>query len=53
MHISKINNPEKFFKDWKKLDPRKRKHLMYQKWPSDIQRQKEQLEILEGILGER
>jgi hypothetical protein len=49
-HKDKIANPEKYIPKWKSLDPRQQKALIDQKWPSDIQRQAEQLEILEGLL---
>lgn len=49
-HKDKIANPEKYIPNWKSLDPRQQKALMDKKWPSDIQRQTEQLEILEGLL---
>jgi hypothetical protein len=45
-----IANPEKHIPNWKSLDPRQQKALIDKKWPSDIQRQTEQLEILEGLL---
>ena len=34
-------------------DPRQQKHLLEQKWPGDIQRQREQLDILKRLLEER
>jgi hypothetical protein len=49
-HKDKIANPEKHIPNWKSLDPRQQKALIDKKWPSDIQRQTEQLEILEGLL---
>jgi hypothetical protein len=49
-HRDKISNPEKHIPNWKSLDPRQQKALLEKKWPSDIQRQREQLEILEGLL---
>lgn len=52
-HQSKIANPEKHIPDFKKLDPRQQEALVNKKWPSDIQRQSEQLDILEGILKSR
>ena len=39
--------------DWDSLDPRQQKALLEKKWPSDIQRQKETIEIFKGILKER
>lgn len=50
-HQTKIANPEKFMEGWSKLDPRQQQALVNSKWPSDIQRQSEQLEILRGLLG--
>jgi hypothetical protein len=50
-HQAKIANPEKFIEGWSKLDPRQQQALVNNKWPSDIQRQSEQLEILRGLLG--
>ncbi len=52
-HRDKIANPEKHIPDFKKLDPRQQENLINKKWPSDIQRQSEQLDILEGILKSR
>ncbi len=52
-HQDKIANPAKHIKDWHKLDPRQQKALINKKWPSDIQRQIEQRDILRGILKER
>jgi hypothetical protein len=49
-HKDKIANPEKHIPNWRSLDPRQQKALIDKKWPSDIQRQTEQLEILEGLL---
>jgi hypothetical protein len=49
-HRDKISNPEKHIPTWKSLDPRQQKALLEKKWPTDIQRQSEQLEILEGLL---
>ncbi len=39
--------------DWDSLDPRQQRALLEKKWPSDIKRQREQKNILEGILSER
>ena len=50
LHQDKISNPEKHIPDWPSLDPRERESLLNRKWPQDIQRQTEQLEILEGLL---
>ncbi|MDI6619741.1 MAG: hypothetical protein QME45_13990, partial [Clostridiales bacterium] len=48
-HQAKIANPEKYIPNFKKLDPRQQEALINKKWPSDIQRQQEQLNILKGI----
>jgi hypothetical protein len=50
-HEAKIANPEKFIEGWSALDPRQQQALITKKWPSDIQRQSEQLDILKGLLG--
>ena len=57
-HMALIKNPketmEKLGKgDWDALDPRQQKALIEKKWPSDIQRQVEQQDILKGILSEK
>jgi hypothetical protein len=52
-HEAKIADPEKAISGFRKLDPRQQRALIEKKWPSDIQRQREQLEILQGILGGR
>lgn len=49
-HQNKIANPESHIPNFKNLDPRQQEALINKKWPSDIQRQIEQKEILEGIL---
>jgi hypothetical protein len=45
-HRAKIADPERFIPNPAKLDPRQQKALVERKWPGDIQRQQEQLEIL-------
>lgn len=57
-HKEYIKNPREAFKkynkgDWDKLDPRQQEDLIKNKWPKDIKRLKEQLEILKGILNEK
>ncbi|WPD21070.1 MAG: RHS repeat-associated core domain-containing protein [Candidatus Electrothrix scaldis] len=52
-HKDKIKNPKKYIEKWDELDARQREHLINSKWPSDIKRQSEQIEILEGILKRR
>jgi hypothetical protein len=49
-HQDKIANPQKHIPEWSSLDARKRDALVKHKWPEDIQRQTEQLEILESLL---
>ena len=52
-HTDKISNPQKYIKDFDKLDVRQQENLINKKWNSDIARQKEQKQILEQILQER
>ena len=52
-HQAKIQNPSAYIDDWASLDPRQQQALLNSKWPGDIARQQEQLEILRGILGSR
>lgn len=52
-HADKISNPQKYIKDFDKLDIRQQENLINKKWNSDIARQKEQKQILEQILQER
>lgn len=52
-HQDKIRNSEAHIPNFKDLDPRQQEALINKKWPSDIQRQLEQKEILEGILRSR
>ena len=52
-HKDKMRNPEKYIPNFKKQDIRKQENLVKKKWPSDIARQKEQKQILEGILNDR
>ncbi|MCU7556016.1 hypothetical protein OCL06_15605 [Alteromonas sp. ASW11-19] len=54
-HEALIKDPAGMMKklgkgDWNSLDPRQQKALIEKKWPSDIQRQREQQSILQGIL---
>ncbi|MEZ4864116.1 MAG: RHS repeat-associated core domain-containing protein [Caldilineaceae bacterium] len=51
-HQDKIVNPEKYIPNFRELDPRQQEALLTRKWPADIQRQIEQLEILKGLLDE-
>ncbi|WP_235920049.1 hypothetical protein [Heyndrickxia coagulans] len=52
-HQDKIKNPEKYIPNFRKLDPRQQDALINKKWPTDIQRQKEQKQILESILKKK
>jgi len=52
-HRDKIANPEKYIPSFGQLDPRQQAALINKKWPSDVQRQSEQLDILKGLLNER
>jgi hypothetical protein len=52
-HQAKIRNPAAYIDDWANLDPRQQQALLTSKWPGDIARQQEQLDILRGILGSR
>jgi len=52
-HQDKIVNPQKHYPEWENVRPEKREHLVNEKWNEDIQRQREQKEILECILKNR
>lgn len=52
-HQAKIQNPSTYVDDWAALDHRQQQALLTSKWPGDIARQQEQLDILRGILGSR
>jgi hypothetical protein len=52
-HQDKIANPEKYIPNFIQLDPRQQKALLTKKWPSDIQRLSEQLDILRGLRNDR
>ncbi|MFB2730066.1 hypothetical protein ACE02H_21590 [Shewanella mangrovisoli] len=57
-HEALIKDPEATMSklgkgNWNSLDPRQQKALIDKKWPSDIQRQREQQNILQGILKEK
>jgi hypothetical protein len=52
-HQSRIANPESKIPNFKSLDPRQQAALINNKWPSDIARQREQLDILRGLRGGR
>jgi len=53
LHQNKIKEPEKYIPTWKSLDYRQREALINKKWNKDIERLKEQKEILECILKNR
>ncbi|WP_347331327.1 DUF637 domain-containing protein [Marinimicrobium locisalis] len=53
LHQDKIANPSKYIDGWGELDPRQQQALINKKWPSDILRQREQRDILKGILNDR
>jgi DNA primase len=48
-HLNKIKNPAKHIEGFDKLDPRQQQSLINKRWPSDVQRQREQLEILKRL----
>ncbi|OMI15316.1 pretoxin, partial [Leptospira weilii serovar Heyan] len=57
-HQNLINDPVKYMQqygkgDWNTLDPRQQQHLLNVKWPGDIQRAHEQIDILTGIIRSR
>ncbi len=52
-HQQWINNPLSKNPDFYSLHQDRQKHLVERKWPQDIERQKNQIAILEGILKER
>jgi hypothetical protein len=49
-HADKIANPGKYIPNFGQLDSRQQAALLGSKWPSDIARQQEQVQILEGLL---
>ena len=51
-HLATIKDPTRKIEGWDKMDPRKQKHLLEQKWPDDIKRLQEQRDILKGLLAE-
>ena len=52
-HTLWISNPYAKIPDFDNLHPDKQIHLVEKKWPQDIQRQKDQMAILKGVLKER
>jgi hypothetical protein len=51
-HQQWINNPLSKNPDFYSLNQDRQRHLLERKWPQDIERQKDQIAILEGILKE-
>jgi len=51
-HEDCIQNPTEYYPNFYELDPREQEHLIRIKWPGDILRQKEHLNILEQLLQE-
>jgi YD repeat-containing protein len=52
-HRSWIANPESKIPNFRALDPRQQAALINNKWPGDIARQQEQVDILRGLLRDR
>jgi hypothetical protein len=57
-HQNLISDPAKYLEqygkgNWNLLDPRQQQHLLNVKWPGDIQRANEQINVLEGILNSK
>lgn len=52
LHKDKIQNPDKYIPDFMKLDVRQQQALLQSKWPSDIERLNEQIDVLKGLLRE-
>jgi hypothetical protein len=52
-HREWLRNPESKIPDFRKLDPRQQEALLNRKWPGDIQRAEEQIDVLRGILDSR
>ncbi len=50
-HEDKIADPDRHLRP--DTPPAQRRHLIETKWPADIVRQREQIEVLQGILRER
>ena len=53
MHKDKIANPNKYYPDWDKLDPRQCEALITKKCPTEIKIYEEQKNVLQSILNER
>ena len=57
-HQNLISNPAKYLQqygkgNWNALHPNQQQHLLNVKWPGDIQRAQEQINILQGIIKTR
>ena len=52
LHRQKLNNPEKFVKDWTQRSPQTRQGLL-RHWQEDLMRNRELAEVMRGILQER
>jgi hypothetical protein len=50
VHTRALTDPKSKIPDWDTLDPRQQRAILDKEWPSQIARQKEQLEILEELL---
>jgi hypothetical protein len=52
-HRKWVDNPRTKNPDFYCLDPRQQKNLIEVHWPADIQRHRDQIEIINGILKDR
>jgi len=52
-HEEAIANPKSKIRNWDELDPRQQGALVNRKWPGDIARQREQLDILQRLRQDR
>jgi hypothetical protein len=50
-HKGWIANPQSKIPNFSSLDPRQRAALVNSKWPSDVARQQQQIEVLKGLLN--
>jgi hypothetical protein len=50
-HRAWIANPESKIPNFARLDPRQQAALVNSKWPSDVARQMEQIEVLRGLIN--
>jgi len=51
IHEQKIANPDAFLRP--NVDERERRHLIDSKWPTEILIFRAEIEVLQGLLGER